>query len=199
MLQVWFIREKIILHLATPVPFCWTSTTHCAIQSQREQHQEEYDGKKGGGRHVCNGLCIGDEEEAGSCQSMRKRVRTDHTCSHSHYFENRRFLPFYFVQQLCLPKGRRCMEQGWVLRVAVVSWSASSQVLGLGLQHFLFISVDTVLIRPCVRGGIIKKGEPFLCPFCSPLCQGKLPLGQLSLIAVCLSYQSSVPHICSSS
>lgn len=40
--------------------------THRAVQPQREQHQEEDDGKEGGSWHVCNGLCIGDEEQAGS-------------------------------------------------------------------------------------------------------------------------------------
>lgn len=42
-------------------------TTHRAVQPQRQQHQEEDDGKEGGSWHVCNGLCIGDEEQAGSC------------------------------------------------------------------------------------------------------------------------------------
>lgn len=40
--------------------------THRAVQPQREQHQEEDDGKEGGSWHVCNGLCVGDEEQAGS-------------------------------------------------------------------------------------------------------------------------------------
>lgn len=69
-------------HLALQTPQCQSSvcnsvsvvpqgspllTTHRAVQPQREQHQEEDDGKEGGSWHVCNGLCIGDEEQAGSC------------------------------------------------------------------------------------------------------------------------------------
>lgn len=40
--------------------------THRAVQSQREQHQEEDDGKESGSGHVGDGLGVRDEEEAGS-------------------------------------------------------------------------------------------------------------------------------------
>lgn len=52
-------------------PLDCVPATHRAVQSQCEQHQEEDDSKESGGRHVCNGLSVGDEEEAGSWKESR--------------------------------------------------------------------------------------------------------------------------------
>lgn len=44
--------------------------TDRAVQPQHNYHEEEYNGKERGSRHIGNSLCVDDEQQTGTLEQM---------------------------------------------------------------------------------------------------------------------------------
>lgn len=56
------------------------SQTNRAVQTQHNDHEEKDDGKESSSRHICDGFCINDEQQTGTCKNNREACQKSGNC-----------------------------------------------------------------------------------------------------------------------